>query len=295
MNISKMNIIKLKLLKILHKPNFVLMLLSILLIAVLIITYMIYTATHYNIEFYQVSNNYLKNNMRIVFVSDLHNHEYGKDNERLINDIRALKPDLIISGGDLVIERNDDYSSMLNFCTELSQIAPFYGILGNHEEERIYLRKDKELRKAFENAGLKILANESAKITIKGNEIELIGISGGDKQFDLYGAREFMDNLPKKTADIRICISHVPITFVTKLNGYDFDFGLSGHTHGGLIVIPKLGGLYSSEEKFFPDYYAGLYKADNAEFVISAGLGDSRPIPRINNPHELSVIDLKRY
>ena len=112
-----MNIIKVKLLKVLHRPNFVFVLLSILLIAVLIITYMVYTATHYNIEFYQASNNYLKNNMRIVFVSDLHNHEYGKDNERLINDIRALNPDLIISGGDLVVERNADYSSMLNFCT----------------------------------------------------------------------------------------------------------------------------------------------------------------------------------
>lgn len=295
MNISKMNTIKLKLLKILRKPNLVFILLCVLLIAVLIITYVIYTATHYNIEFYQVSNDYIKSKVRIVFITDLHNHEYGKDNERLLNDIKALKPDLIISGGDLVVERNDDYDSTLNFCSEVSQIAPFYGILGNHEEERIYLRKDKELRKAFENTGLKILANESATVTINGNVIELIGISGGDKQFDLYGAKEFMDNLPKKTADIRICISHVPITFKTKLNGYDFDFGLSGHTHGGIVQIPKLGGLYSSEEKFFPDYYAGLYQADNAQFVISRGLGDSSPVPRINNPHELSVIDLKRY
>lgn len=290
-----MNKSKLKQFKTINKPNVIFVLSSILLIAVLIIIYMIYTATHYEIEFYQISNDDVKSNVRIVFVSDLHNHEYGMDNERLLNDIKALKPDLIISGGDLVIEKDDDYKSMLKLCSELSQIAPFYGILGNHEEERIYLRNDKELRTKFENAGLKILANETATIEINGNEIELIGISGGDKQFERYGAKEFMDKLPKRTADVRICISHVPITFPTKLNGYDFDFGLSGHTHGGLIKFPKLGALYSSEEGFFPDYYAGLYQIDNAQFIVSRGLGDSKPIPRINNPHELSVIDLKWY
>lgn len=286
---------KLKQFKAIYKPNVIFVLSGILLIAALIIIYMVYTATHYKTEFYQISGTGVNSNVRIVFVSDLHNHEYGSDNEQLLNDIKALNPDLIISGGDLVIERKDDYESVLKLCSELSQIAPFYGILGNHEEERIYLRNDKSLREKFENTGLKILANEAETLEINNNKIELIGISGGDKQFDRYGAKEFMDKLPEKTADIRICISHVPITFKTKLNTYDFDFGLSGHTHGGLIRIPKLGALYSSEEGFFPDYYAGLYKADNAQFIVSRGLGDSKPIPRINNPHELSVIDLKWY
>lgn len=286
---------KLKRFKNIYKPNVIFTLLSILIIAVLIIIYMIYTATHYKIEFYRVSNDDIKSNVRIVFVSDLHNHEYGTDNEQLLSDIKALKPDLIISGGDLVIERDDDYQSALKLCSELSQIAPFYGILGNHEDERIYLRKDKELRTKFENTGMKILANEAATIEINGNKIELVGINGGDKQFDKYGAKEFMDKLPKKTADARICIAHVPLTFPTKLSGYDFDLGLSGHTHGGLIRIPKIGALYSSEEGFFPDYYAGCYQIDNIQFIVSRGLGDSKPIPRINNPHELSVIDLKWY
>ena len=284
-----------KQLNFMNKPNIIFALSGLLLIVVLVTVYIIYASTHYNIEFYEVPNNLIKNNIRVVFVSDLHNHEYGTNNEKLISDIAALKPDLIISGGDLVVENKDDYTAVLNLCTKLSEIAPFYGILGNHEEQRIHNRKDKALRTKFKSTGLKILANEAETLTIKDNEIELVGISGGDKQFDLYGAREFMDNLPKKTADIRICISHVPITFTTKLNDYDFDFGLSGHTHGGLVILPRLGGLYSAEEKFFPKYYKGLYQADNAQFVISGGLGDSSPIPRINNPHELSVIDFKCY
>ena len=290
-----MDISKLKQFKIKYKLNLIFALSGVLLIVALITVYMIYTATHYSIDFYHVSNSHIKGNVRIVFVSDLHNHQYGKGNERLVEDIRALKPDLIISGGDMVVESDDDYEIALNLCSELSQIAPLYGILGNHEEARIYQRNDKELRSKFEKAGLNILANETATVKINRNVIELIGISGGEKQFDIYGAKDFMDNLPKKKADVRICISHVPITFKTKLNSYDFDLGLSGHTHGGLIRIPKLGALYSSEEGFFPDYYAGMYQNDNGPFIISRGLGDSRPIPRIHNPHELSVIDLKWY
>ena len=290
-----MDISKLKQFKIKYKLNLIFALSGVLLMVALITVYMIYTATHYSIDFYHVSNSHIKGNVRIVFVSDLHNHQYGKDNERLVEDIKALKPDLIISGGDMVVESDDDYEIALNLCSELSQIAPLYGILGNHEEQRIYQRNDKELRSKFEKAGLNILANETATVKINRNVIELIGISGGEKQFDIYGAKDFMDKLPKKKADVRICISHVPITFKTKLNSYDFDLGLSGHTHGGLIRIPKLGALYSSEEGFFPDYYAGMYQNDNGPFIVSRGLGDSKPIPRINNPHELSVIDLKWY
>ena len=282
-------------LKFMNKYNIIFALSALLLITILITGYIIYASTNYNIEFYQVPNNLVNSNIRIIFVTDLHNHKYGENNEKLLSDVKALKPDLIISGGDLVVESEDDYSVALDLCTELSKIAPFYGILGNHEEQRIYLRDDKELRDKFEKAGLKILANESETIKINNNEIELLGISGGDKQFDIYGAKKFMDNLPEKTADLRICISHVPITFPTKLNNYDFDFGLSGHVHGGLTILPKFGGLYSSEEKFFPKYYKGIYQADNAQFLVSAGLGDSSPIPRINNPHELSVIDFKCY
>ncbi len=290
-----MNINKVKQLKFIHKPNIIFALLSILLAVVLITAYIAYTATHYSIEFYQIPNTLVNNNVRIVFVSDLHNHKYGKDNVRLLEDIKALNPDLIISGGDFVIEREDDYSDMLDFCSQVSKIAPFYGVLGNHEEERIHLRKDKQLRESFEKSGLKILANQAETVEINGNKIELVGISGAENQFDKYGARQFMDKLPEKTADIRICICHVPITFPTKLIDYSFDLGLSGHTHGGIVELPRFGGLYSAEEKFFPEYYAGLYYLDNAPFIISRGLGDSSPVPRINNPHELSVIDFKWY
>ena len=78
-----------------------------------------------------------------------------------------------------------------------------------------------------------------------------------------------------------------------KSRNYSFDLGLAGHTHGGIVRLPKLGALYSAEEGLFPEYGGGVYTLDNkATLIVSRGLGDSGKWPRINNVPELSVIDI---
>ena len=77
------------------------------------------------------------------------------------------------------------------------------------------------------------------------------------------------------------------------LENYSFELGLAGHTHGGIVRLPKIGPLYTAEEGFFPDYAGGSYTlANNATLIVSRGLGDSSWVPRINNVPELSVIDI---
>jgi predicted MPP superfamily phosphohydrolase len=84
--------------------------------------------------------------------------------------------------------------------------------------------------------------------------------------------------------------------FDAQLSDYDFDLGIAGHVHGGIVNIPLLGGLYSEEEGFFPTYYGGRNILSNQKpLIISRGLGDSSPIPRINNMPELVVIDVNWY
>ena len=74
------------------------------------------------------------------------------------------------------------------------------------------------------------------------------------------------------------------------------DLVLSGHVHGGIVVLPFIGGLYTNEEGFFPKFSAGQYVLANGQtLIISAGLGDSKSFPpRINNTPELTVIDINR-
>ncbi|QTE67962.1 metallophosphoesterase [Clostridiales bacterium] len=268
-----------------------------IIIGVAVYIYSLYTQTHYRITFYQETSGKVSGNIRIAVISDIHNREYGENNRTLISDIRALDPDLILFPGDMVILDEEDYQPMLNLVSELSGIAPCYGVLGNHESERIYYRDDRELPEKFKNAGLKLLRNATEEIRIRNDVIQLIGVEGSPYGFEAYGGREFMDKTVINPYAYSILMDHVPIIFEPQLSIYDFDLGIAGHVHGGIVRLPFIGGLYTQEEGFFPRFTAGEYKLEKQQIlIISAGLGDSKPFPpRINNLPELVVIDINRY
>ena len=238
-----------------------------------------YNRTHYTAEFYQIHSRKLTQSCRVVFLTDVHLREYGQDNCDLVQDIRSLAPDLILLGGDLVTYgEGSSYDNMLSLCSQLSEIAPVCGVMGNHEDELYFLNGDQALVEKFTAAGVTILRNEEARYTVHDNVISILGVEGSPKDFYNYGASVFMDAAEQQTDyDLRICLAHVPTYF----------------PHGGIVRLPKIGPLYSAEEGFFPDYAGGSYGlANNATLIVSRGLGDSSWAPRINNVPELSVIDI---
>ena len=254
----------------------------------------VHDRTNYRVEFYQLSSKRISGSLRIVFLTDLHRREYGEGNSELAEDIESLSPDLILLGGDMVIDSVSDYDGMLSLCSRLSETAPIYGVLGNHEDVKIYLQKDSELLGAFEAAGVHLLINDTAQVKIGENTVTLIGLDGKPADFERYGGEEAMERSEKESLGYRICMAHVPTYFPERLAEYSFDLGLAGHTHGGIINLPKLGPLYSAEEGLLPEYAKGEYTLSNgAPLIVSGGLGDSRDLlPRINNTPELTVIDI---
>ena len=91
-----------------------------------------------------------------------------------------------------------------------------------------------------------------------------------------------------------ILISHCPEVFYTSLKDVQIDLGISGHAHGGLIRLPHTDGLWSTSQGFMPKYTSGVRQIGQSTVVISRGLGDSEPYPRIFNQPELVVIDVKK-
>ena len=272
------------------------LLILIICIAWAVFFYARYTKTHYEISFYQETSKKVSENIRLIVIADIHDREYGKNNETLISDVRALNPDLILFAGDMIIRDNSQYEPMLNLVTSLTSIAPCYGVLGNHESERIYYYDDKDLPKKFENAGLRLLRNQQETIRIGASAIQLIGVEGTSYGFEEYGGRKFMEKTRIDPSAYCIVMTHIPILFDSQLSDYDFDLGIAGHVHGGIVRLPRFGGLYSDEEGFFPNYCAGKYTLRNQKpLIISRGLGDSSAYPRINNMPELVVIDINCY
>lgn len=144
-------------------------------------------------------------------------------------------------------------------------------MLGNHEDELYFLDGDQALVEKFTAAGVTILRNQEARYTVRDNVISILGVEGSPEDFYNYGASTFMDSVePQTDYDLRICLAHVPTYFPEHLENYSFELGLAGHTHGGIVRLPKIGPLYTAEEGFLPDYAGGSYElANNATLIVS--------------------------
>ena len=250
----------------------------------------------YEVTFYQVINADVSQNVRFVLLTDLHLREYGGDNAGLIADVAALAPDAILLGGDLVTYGTDGYDGMLALCRALAQIAPSFAVMGNHEDEMTFLGGDAQLPERFAQTGVTVLRNRAQTVQLGADTVEIVGVSGYGEGFERYGGRACMETLDAEHAGLRVVMAHVPTLFPGMLDAYAFDLGVAGHTHGGIVRLPVLGGLYSAEEGLLPVYDGGQHALDNgAELIVSRGLGHSGRVPRIFNLPELVVIDVNRY
>ena len=103
---------------------------------------------------------------KIVFLSDLHNKEYGSGNQRLLDAIRREAPDLILVGGDMLIRSTGEKSEhAAAFLERLPAIAPVYCANGNHEQkmkecEETYGEAYRKYRKRLADSGIHMLENE---------------------------------------------------------------------------------------------------------------------------------------
>ena len=250
----------------------------------------------FTVSFYQIRSDKVSDNIRIVELADLHNSEYGEGNSKLIEKIRLLKPDLIFYAGDMMNYQENDYSVLFNLSDKLSKVAPIYACYGNNELDQ-QLFEDKKFKDELEKHGVNLLSNEAEDVKVKHTVIELIAISDDIKQFDIEtnNSKKFLNSLGP-TDKCRICLTHYPELFEKKLLNWGIDVAFAGHAHGGHVRIPKVGGLYSNGEGFFPKYTEGVEETeDGAQLVISRGLGNHNLIPRINNQPELVVADICWY
>lgn len=264
-------------------------------LVLLCIIYVIWQNTQIDTSFYQVQSNKVSNNVRVVCLTDLHLKEFGNDNERLVKRIKELEPDIIAMAGDMNTYSNDDYSVVTKLCENLKEVAPIYYSLGNHEYEA-WLFKSSKICDDLKNIGVHVLHNESEKVMIGTSTINIGGLSESPKQFEQYG-HQFFDKYAESD-EFKLLLVHYPEEFQGTMDNYQVDLALCGHAHGGQIRIPKIGGLYSADQGFFPELTDGMHideEGGGSTFIVSRGLGNSSWIPRINNRPEIVVADINWY
>lgn len=100
----------------------------------------------------------------------------------------------------------------------------------------------------------------------------------------------------QNTDRLKIMLSHRPDSFIfgDASKVWDVDIVISGHDHGGQVVLPFLGGVFGGDQGYFPEYVHGLYEKDNFQIFITSGLGSNKQkLPRFNNPPEIAVLNIE--
>lgn len=232
---------------------------------------------------------------RIAQVSDLHNEQWGEENETLLAKLREADPDLIALTGDLIDFRDTKLDVALNFAEKAMQIAPCYFVTGNHESR---IDGFTELKNGLVALGVVVLEDQSVQIEKDGASITVIGVN--DPAFrtsDLFGdsanvLEKQLRNL-KKDDSFTVLLSHRPEVFDVYAS-FGLDLVLSGHTHAGQFRLPYFGGVYAPNQGFFPEYDAGLFTKDQTNMIVSRGAGNSLIPFRINNKAEIVIIELTK-
>ena len=272
----------------------------LLVLIILLVTlglYILWSMTALQTTTYEFTSSKISEPVRFVFLSDLHCRTFGKHNKELCKCIADQKPDFIALVGDIINRSStkNEIDEVCSFIKDLTKIAPVYYSLGNHEEQYISTNGDEVLQQ-IESASAILLNDTYIDVDVHGQSLRLGGMIklaylAVEKEED--EANIFLDNFCN-TDRLKIMLNHRPegFYFGDACQVWSVDFILSGHTHGGLIRLPFIGGLYAPIQGAFPEVYYGEYKFENNLMVITSGLAGHGMIPRINNPPEIVVIDL---
>ena len=228
--------------------------------------------------------------LKIAQISDVHSADIQGE---LQTALREAAPDLIVFTGDLVNREDRDLSCALSLAAMAAQIAPTYYAPGNHEADNPCYP---ELREGLEEAGITVLENESVQLWYRGARINIIGLL--DLAFHPQGRTAAREELPGLIQDLsvhgalNVVLSHRP-SLMEEYGESGADLVFSGHAHGGQVRMPLIGPLFAPDEGALPDYTAGTYLAGETWVVVSRGLGNGTPFPRLWNAPELVVVTMR--
>ena len=216
--------------------------------------------------------------LRIGFLTDLHrsatvSHEMIAG---AVAMVMAHAPEVIVVGGDYVTNR--DRRFVQPAAAALAGLsAPFgvFAVLGNHDDER-------DVTPALTAQGFEVLRDARTRVSMRGEAIDLAGLRYwthrvGDITRVLRGASPTL-----------MLIAHTPKRLI-EAAALSVPLMLSGHTHGGQIVLPGLGAIAARE---FP-VIAGSARRDNTTVFVSRGVGTVYIPVRINCPPEVAILTIQ--
>jgi len=225
---------------------------------------------------------------RLTQISDIHMGGWmdGEQFRHVIELVKGTRPDLIVITGDFIEYTSDLFNASQSVRDALSflNFAPVMAVLGNHDYRsgmNLYLRS------VFSELKIVDLTNDVHTISRGEGQLHFAGVDD-----ILLGSPDLHAVLAKLPGSgSAILLAHEPdfadVSSVTDA----FDLQVSGHSHGGQVVLPLIGPLVLPEKG--KKYFSGLYRVGRMLQYTSRGVGMTVPYVRINCRPEITAFTLR--
>lgn len=278
----------------------------IILLSLVVIGYCVFENQNLEVTSYQVEQENIPSEfdgLRLICLTDLHQNLFGKSNRKLLKAIQECNADAVLIAGDMITAGKTQKSMIaVSFLEELAKQIPVYYAPGNHElkwktfgdtesYER-YLDSLKEIGVIYLDNTSVTISRMNSHLTVTGLNLPLSYYNKGGKPKELFvDVIETMVGC-KSQDEYTILLAHAPDYFDMYAK-WGADLVLSGHNHGGILRLGKLGGVISPRYELFPHYDSGVYKKGKSVMFLSRGLGTHTIRIRIFNRPEIICIRLK--
>lgn len=217
--------------------------------------------------------------LRIGFLTDIHHSAMvpADDVRQAVSLTLDAQPDLIVLGGDYVTWGERAYvGPVAELLRPLRAPHGVYAVLGNHDDDR-------DMPAALTRNGFTVLKDQLTHATMRGERLDIAGI-----RFWTRRQNDVARVLRRAAAPV-LLLAHDPRR-LREAAALGVSMVLSGHTHGGQVVLPVLGAV---ARKNFP-VVAGLGFERETSLFVSRGVGTVYVPVRLNCPPEVAIITLRR-
>jgi predicted MPP superfamily phosphohydrolase len=216
--------------------------------------------------------------LRVALITDLHHSRLvgADDVTRAVRLAMDARPDLVVLGGDYVTFGDRAFvGPVAELLSPLHAPHGVFAILGNHDD-------DKDMPAALARRGFTVLKDQRTRLLVRGEALELAGI-----RFWTRRPRDIA-RVVGETSDPVLLLAHDPRR-LTEASALNISAVLSGHTHGGQVLVPGVGAVAKAAR--FP-ILAGPGQHGNTSIFVSRGVGTVYLPIRFNCPPEVALVTL---
>jgi predicted MPP superfamily phosphohydrolase len=217
--------------------------------------------------------------LRLGLITDIHHSASVSPDDvtRAVNVLAAAQPDIVVLGGDYVTFGNRAYVEPVADLLAPLAVAPqgAFAVLGNHDDDR-------DMPAALARRGFIVLKDQHTRIVVRGEPIDIAGVRFWTRRL------AHLADVLKRVGPAAILLAHDPRR-LTQAAELGIPLVLSGHTHGGQVLLPGLAPVLRRD---FP-VLAGLAREKDATLFVSRGVGTVYLPVRYNSPPDVAVLTLR--